>query len=38
MKPEDEIAALRNDAGVLKDELDAINRRIEELEAQDAES
>ncbi len=33
MKPEDEINVLRNEAGYIKEELDAIHKRIEELEA-----
>jgi len=34
VKPIDEINMLRNEAGAIKDELDAINKRIEDLEAQ----
>jgi hypothetical protein len=38
MKPEDEINILRDEAGAIKEELDAINKRIEELESQSPES
>jgi hypothetical protein len=33
MNPEDEIDMLKDEAGYVKDELDAINRRITELES-----
>ena len=38
MKPEDEINMLRDEAGAIKNELDAINKRIEDLESQSSES
>jgi hypothetical protein len=38
MKPEDEVNMLKNDASAIKDELDAINKRIEEIESQSSES
>ncbi|MBN1627309.1 MAG: DUF5320 domain-containing protein [Deltaproteobacteria bacterium] len=38
MKPEDEVVSLKNEAGAMKDELDAINKRIEELESQESKS
>lgn len=38
MGPEDETQMLKNDAVAIKRELDAINRRIEELETQRSES
>ena len=38
MTPEDEVNMLRSDANAVKSELDAINKRIEELEAEPAES
>jgi len=38
MKPEDEVNMLRDEAGIIKNELDAINKRIEELESQSSES
>ncbi|MBN1851004.1 MAG: DUF5320 domain-containing protein [Deltaproteobacteria bacterium] len=34
MTPEEEVNMLRDDAGAIKSELDAINKRIEELESQ----
>jgi predicted nucleic acid-binding Zn-ribbon protein len=34
MAPEDEMAMLKEDANAIRDELDAINKRIEELESQ----
>ena len=38
MKPEDEMNMLRDDAGAIKNELDAINKRIEELESRSSDS
>jgi hypothetical protein len=37
MRPEDEVNMLRGEADAIKSELDAINKRIEELEAESAE-
>jgi hypothetical protein len=34
MNPEDEVNALQNEANFLKGEIDAINKRIEELESE----
>jgi ubiquinone biosynthesis protein UbiJ len=34
MAPEDEVAMLKEDASAIKDELDAINKRLEELQSQ----
>jgi predicted nucleic acid-binding Zn-ribbon protein len=34
MAPEDEMAMLKEDANAIRDELDAINKRIEELQSQ----
>jgi hypothetical protein len=38
MPPRDEIEMLRGEAGAIQSELDAINRRIQELESQASES
>ena len=38
MKPEDEVNMLKGDADAIKSELDAINKRIEELESESSES
>ena len=38
MKPEDEVNMLKDEAAAIKNELDAINKRIEELETQPSES
>jgi hypothetical protein len=38
IKPEDEVNMLKGEADAVKRDLDAINRRIEELEAQSSES
>ncbi|MFC1885150.1 DUF5320 domain-containing protein, partial [Thermodesulfobacteriota bacterium] len=38
MKSEDEMNMLIDEAGAIKEELDAINKRIEELESQSPES
>ncbi len=38
MTPEEEMNMLRDDASAIKNELDAINKRIEELESQSSES
>jgi predicted nucleic acid-binding Zn-ribbon protein len=37
MAPEDEITMLKEDANVIRDELDAINKRLEELQSQGTE-
>jgi hypothetical protein len=34
MNSQDELSMLKNEAGAMKKELDAINKRIEELEAE----
>ena len=34
MKPEDELNMLKDDAAAIKNDLDAINKRIEEIESQ----
>jgi predicted nucleic acid-binding Zn-ribbon protein len=38
MAPEDEMAMLKEDANAIRDELDAINKRIEELQSQKTEA
>lgn len=38
MRPEDEMNMLRDEAGAVKNELDAINKRIQELESRSSES
>jgi len=38
MKPEDEVNMLKGEADAVKSELDAINRRIEELQSEPSES
>jgi hypothetical protein len=38
MKPEDEIDILKDEAAAMKNDLDTINRRIEEIESQSSES
>ena len=38
MKPEDEVNMLKGDADAIKSELDAINKRIEELQSESSES
>lgn len=38
MKPEDEINILKDEAAAIKNDLDAINKRIEEIESQSSES
>jgi hypothetical protein len=38
MSPEDEINMLKEDAHAVKNDLDAINKRIQDLESQSAES
>jgi hypothetical protein len=38
MKPEDETNMLKGEADAMKSELDAINKRIEELKTEPAES
>jgi hypothetical protein len=38
VQPEDEIRGLQNEAKYMKDELDAINKRIEELETESSET
>jgi len=38
MRPEDEMNMLRDEAGAVKNELDAINKRIQELESSSSES
>jgi len=38
MNPEDEARSLKNEADFLKGEIDAINKRIEELESESASS
>ncbi len=37
MKPEEELSVLRNEAGYVQEELDAINKRIETLETKHSE-
>ena len=38
MKPEDELDMLKDESAAIKNELDAINKRIEELESQSSKS
>ena len=38
MNPEDEVNMLKGEADAVKSELDAINRRIEELQSESSES
>ena len=38
MSPEEELNMLKNDAEAMRSELDAVNRRIQDLEARPAEA
>ena len=38
MKPEDEVSMLKDEAAAIKNDLDTIYKRIEELESQSSES